>query len=247
MGTDPELLGAENIVLRGIFVGLSIEEARRQIPEIDEWSELDDYLAMPLRTCSSGMLLRLAFAVSTVRLCDILLLDQLIGVGRHELCSASADRGHDGSRQHPGASHDTNILQQYCNRAILLRQGICRGGRQRGRYRGEYIRRQGRPFQRLSHNNKWWAVTDSNRRHPACKAGALPTELTARRRFNHLPHIAIGPDSASLGSVAGGSHCPTLQDRVAPLRPSASITAWGFPAPSSAHGSRAGPPAGWRS
>jgi ABC-2 type transport system ATP-binding protein/lipopolysaccharide transport system ATP-binding protein len=61
MGMDPELTGAENIVLRGVFVGLSIDEARRLIPEIAEWSEFGDYLALPLRTYSSGMLLRLAF------------------------------------------------------------------------------------------------------------------------------------------------------------------------------------------
>jgi ABC-type polysaccharide/polyol phosphate transport system ATPase subunit len=126
MGMDPELTGAENIVLRGVFVGLSIEEARRQIPEIAEWSELGNYLAMPLRTYSSGMLLRLAFAVSTVRHRDILLLDELIGVGDMNFASKARQRIEDMMDRASIlalASHDTSILQQYCNRAILLRQG----------------------------------------------------------------------------------------------------------------------------
>jgi ABC-type polysaccharide/polyol phosphate transport system ATPase subunit len=126
MGMDPELTGAENIVLRGVFVGLSIDEARRQIPDIAEWSELGDYLALPLRTYSSGMLLRLAFAVSTVRHRDILLLDELIGVGDMNFAAKARQRTEDMMDRASIlalASHDIGILRQYCNRAILLRQG----------------------------------------------------------------------------------------------------------------------------
>jgi ABC-2 type transport system ATP-binding protein/lipopolysaccharide transport system ATP-binding protein len=126
MGMDPELTGAENIVLRGVFVGLSIDEARRLIPEIAEWSELGDYLALPLRTYSSGMLLRLAFAISTVRHRDILLLDELIGVGDMNFAAKARQRIEnmmDRASILALASHDIGILRQYCNRAILLRQG----------------------------------------------------------------------------------------------------------------------------
>jgi len=126
MGMDPELTGAENIVLRGVFVGLSIDEARRLIPEIAEWSELGDYLALPLRTYSSGMLVRLAFAVSTVRHRDILLLDELIGVGDMNFAAKARQRIEDMMDRASIlalASHNTDMLRQYCNRAILLRQG----------------------------------------------------------------------------------------------------------------------------
>ena len=126
MGMDPELTGAENIVLRGVFVGLSIDEARRLIPEIAEWSELGDYLALPLRTYSSGMLVRLAFAVSTVRHRDILLLDELIGVGDMNFAAKARHRIEDMMDRASIlalASHNTDILRQYCNRAILLQQG----------------------------------------------------------------------------------------------------------------------------
>ena len=113
-------------MLHGVFVGLSIDEARRQIPEIAEWSELGDYLALPLRTYSSGMMLRRAFAVSTVRHRDILLLDELIGVGDMNLAAKARQRIEDIMNRASIlalASHDTSILRQYCNRAILLRQG----------------------------------------------------------------------------------------------------------------------------
>jgi ABC-type polysaccharide/polyol phosphate transport system ATPase subunit len=126
MGMDSELTGAENIVLRGVLVGLSIREARALTPEVAEFSELGDYLNLPLRTYSSGMLLRLAFAVSTARRRDILLLDELIGVGDASFAAKARRRVEqmmDEASILAIASHDAAIIRQYCNRAILLRGG----------------------------------------------------------------------------------------------------------------------------
>lgn len=127
MGMDPELTGAENIVLRGIFVGMSLAEARARVPEIAEFSELGSYLHLPMRTYSSGMTLRLAFAISTARFPDILLLDELISVGD----AAFARRARRRIEEMMGkasilalASHDPDMLKQYCNRAILLKEGV---------------------------------------------------------------------------------------------------------------------------
>ena len=65
LGMDREATGFENIVLRGVLLGLSTTAIQSKVDEIAEFSELGDYLSMPIRTYSSGMLLRLAFAVST--------------------------------------------------------------------------------------------------------------------------------------------------------------------------------------
>ncbi|SHO66931.1 lipopolysaccharide transport system ATP-binding protein [Pseudoxanthobacter soli DSM 19599] len=126
MGMDPELTGSENVVLRGAFVGLSFAEARRRIPEIAAFSELGDYLDLPMRTYSTGMVLRLAFAISTISRPDILLLDELISVGDAGFASKARGRLEEmmeGAGILVLASHAEKELKQYCNRAILLREG----------------------------------------------------------------------------------------------------------------------------
>jgi ABC-type polysaccharide/polyol phosphate transport system ATPase subunit len=126
MGMDPELTGAENIVVRGVFVGMSIREAKRRIPEIADFSGLGGYLDLPMRTYSSGMMVRLAFAVSTARHPDILLLDELISVGDAAFAVKSRQRIEemmDNASILVCASHDPAVLRQYCNRAILLQEG----------------------------------------------------------------------------------------------------------------------------
>src|SRR5262245_43159422 len=81
LGMDMESTGYENIVLRGLFLGLSPAEIEARIDEIAEFAELGQYLAMPVRTYSSGMAMRLAFAVSTCIDPDILLMDEWLSTG----------------------------------------------------------------------------------------------------------------------------------------------------------------------
>ncbi|MBB3808887.1 ABC transporter ATP-binding protein [Pseudochelatococcus contaminans] len=126
MGMDPELTGAENIILRGVFLGKTIDEARKMIPEVVEFSELGEYVDLPMRTYSSGMTLRLAFAISTARAPDILLLDELISVG-DSVFAAKARQRIEAMMQHASilvlASHDAKTLRKYCNRAIMMSEG----------------------------------------------------------------------------------------------------------------------------
>ena len=126
MGMDPELSGADNIVLRGAFVGMTLREARQAIPEIADFAELGPYLHLPMRTYSSGMLMRLAFAVSTTRVPDILLFDEMISFGD----AAFATKARRRVETMVGrasilalASHDLTSLRTYCNRAVMLERG----------------------------------------------------------------------------------------------------------------------------
>ncbi|MGI6244325.1 MAG: ABC transporter ATP-binding protein [Pseudochelatococcus sp.] len=126
MGMDPELTGAENIILRGVFGGMTIEEARRFIPDVAAFSELGDYVNLPMRTYSSGMTLRLAFAISTASTPDILLLDELISVGDSAFAHKARERIEammDRARILVLASHDPKTLRKYCNRAVMLSEG----------------------------------------------------------------------------------------------------------------------------
>ena len=81
LGMDENSTGMQNIRLRGLLLGMSDAEIRAKQQSIAEFSELGDYLDLPLRTYSSGMRVRLAFAVSTAVDAEILLLDEVMGVG----------------------------------------------------------------------------------------------------------------------------------------------------------------------
>src|SRR5262245_16038417 len=81
LGIDPESTGYENIFLRGLYLGLRPMEIQARIDEITVFSELGDYLAMPVRTYSTGMKLRLAFAVCTSIEPEIMLMDEWLGAG----------------------------------------------------------------------------------------------------------------------------------------------------------------------
>lgn len=127
MGMDPELTGADNIILRGVFVGMSLKEARLAIPEIAEFSELGPYLHLPMRTYSSGMLMRLAFAISTTRFPDILLFDEMISFGDAAFTAKARSRVGamlDQASILALASHSLDALKTYCNRAVMLQQGM---------------------------------------------------------------------------------------------------------------------------
>lgn len=81
LGMDFEASGIENIYLRGLFLGKSRSEVATKIEEIVDFSELGDFIYLPVRTYSSGMVMRLAFAISTCFDPEILLLDEWLSVG----------------------------------------------------------------------------------------------------------------------------------------------------------------------
>jgi lipopolysaccharide transport system ATP-binding protein len=125
-GLELDATGYENIILKGLSLGFTRAQIRARMDEIVEFSELGDFLSMPLRTYSSGMMLRLAFAVSTSIPADIVLMDEWIGVGDSYFINKATQRlqefiGH--ARIVVIASHANSIVQQTCNRALLIAQG----------------------------------------------------------------------------------------------------------------------------
>ena len=126
LGMDTEATGYENILLRGLFLGLSPREVRGRTAEIAAFTELGDHLSMPVRTYSTGMMLRLAFAVSTCIEPEILLMDEWIGVGdAHFLDKAERrmERLVDRSRILVIASHSPDLIRRTCTKAVFLDQG----------------------------------------------------------------------------------------------------------------------------
>jgi ABC-type polysaccharide/polyol phosphate transport system ATPase subunit len=126
MGMDYELTGRDNIILRGIFLGMTFAEARSLVPEIADFAELGSYLDLPMRTYSSGMALRLAFGISTSVRPDIILLDELISVGDAGFAKKAQERIEvllSSARILVLASHSSDLLRQYCKRGIKLLEG----------------------------------------------------------------------------------------------------------------------------
>jgi ABC-2 type transport system ATP-binding protein/lipopolysaccharide transport system ATP-binding protein len=130
MGLDLEATGHENIIMRGIMLGLSPREARGVVQDVAEFSELGEFLDLPMRTYSTGMMLRLAFAVSTAIRPDIAIFDEVIGVGDASFTRKAEPRLIDMMNQ-VGilvlASHSPAVLRQFCSRTIWLSAGAIVG------------------------------------------------------------------------------------------------------------------------
>lgn len=126
MGMDTDATGYENIVMRGIMLGLDHKQARAITQDVEEFSELGEFLSLPIRTYSSGMMLRLAFAVSTAVRPEILILDEIIGVGDAAFAEKAEKRMHDIISNASIvflASHDNQSILRFCNRTLWLKGG----------------------------------------------------------------------------------------------------------------------------
>lgn len=126
LGMDSDATGYENIQLRGLLMGLRKNEIARLVEDIAEFSELGDYLEMPMRTYSSGMAMRLAFAISTTVTTDILLMDEWLSVGDREFSEKAQKRlldYIDRAKILVLASHDPFLLKAVCNKVIRLEHG----------------------------------------------------------------------------------------------------------------------------
>ncbi len=126
LGMEMEATGFENLYLRGAVMGMRKEETDFLVAEIAEFSELGDYLNMPMRTYSSGMMMRLAFSMATSVNADIVLMDEWLSVGDQGF-SAKAERRLkkmiDNANILLLASHDQKLLSSTCDRIIHLEHG----------------------------------------------------------------------------------------------------------------------------
>lgn len=126
LGMDETLSGYDNIRLRGTLLGMSSAEIRDKTEEIADFTDLNDYLYLPIRTYSSGMRIRLAFAISTALDPEILLLDEVIGVGDAAFLDKANKRLKEFQQRAKivfVASHSNQVIRDMCNKAIWLDSG----------------------------------------------------------------------------------------------------------------------------
>jgi ABC-2 type transport system ATP-binding protein/lipopolysaccharide transport system ATP-binding protein len=129
LGMDFEATGYENILTRSVFLGATFAEAKARVAEIEAFSELGDYLNFPMRTYSTGMVARLAFAISTVMRPEILVIDELMSTADGAFAAKSKDRilelvEH--SRILAFATHDLAAARDVCTSGIVLDRGRLR-------------------------------------------------------------------------------------------------------------------------
>jgi ABC-2 type transport system ATP-binding protein/lipopolysaccharide transport system ATP-binding protein len=126
LGIDMETSGYENIRMRGLILGMQPEEIEAQMQDIMAFTELGDYLDIPLRTYSSGMMTRLTFAVATCFAPEILLMDEWIMAGDASFMSKARQRIENFVAKASIlvlASHSIETCRQFCNKAIWMSQG----------------------------------------------------------------------------------------------------------------------------
>jgi ABC-type polysaccharide/polyol phosphate transport system ATPase subunit len=128
-GLDPEDTGYENILTSGMLLGMSRDQVESKIPEIEEFSELGEYLALPMRTYSAGMTMRLGFALVTALEPGVLLMDEGFGTADLRFTERAARRMDEfigRSRIIVLTSHSEGVIKSMCNKACLMHEGQLR-------------------------------------------------------------------------------------------------------------------------
>lgn len=125
-GFHPDLTGTENVYVNAALLGLNRKETRNRFPEIVKFADIGDFIDEPLRTYSSGMMMRLAFAVAVHVDPDILVLDEILAVGDQDFAEKCAERIETFRRANKTmifASHSLPKIASLCERSLWLDHG----------------------------------------------------------------------------------------------------------------------------
>ena len=125
-GFNPELSGEENILLFGVLLGNRTKEMRTKVGEIAEWAGLTEQIKLPLRTYSTGMVARLGFAVATFKKSDVLIVDEILGVGDAEFQEKSKAKIKDMIANGEATilvSHDLKAVESLATKVLWLDHG----------------------------------------------------------------------------------------------------------------------------
>ena len=129
VGFNPELTSRENVVLNGVMMGLGRREAQRRLDSVLDFAELRDFVDLRLKNYSSGMLVRLAFAVMVEADADIMLVDEVLAVGDASFAQKCMDVFREKRRAGRTlvlVTHDMAMVQSFCDRAMLIHDGEMR-------------------------------------------------------------------------------------------------------------------------
>jgi ABC-type polysaccharide/polyol phosphate transport system ATPase subunit len=126
VGFNPELTARDNVLLNAIMLGLTRKQAKERFEKIIEFAELQEFVDLPLKNYSSGMHVRLAFAVTVEVDADVLLIDEVLAVGDaafQQKCFEQFEELKRAGRTIVLVTHDMGAIQRFCDRAILIERG----------------------------------------------------------------------------------------------------------------------------
>jgi ABC-type polysaccharide/polyol phosphate transport system ATPase subunit len=128
-GFHPEISGRENVFINGIMLGLSKKEITRRFDEIVEFAEIENFIDAPVKTYSSGMYMRLGFAVAIHVDPDVLLIDEVLAVGDEAFTHKCLDKFAEFRRRNKTVllvTHSLNLVERFCDEALWLNDGRAR-------------------------------------------------------------------------------------------------------------------------
>ena len=126
-GFDMDMTGRENIYLNGTIMGYSKKFLDSKFQEIVDFSELEEFLDVPLRNYSSGMITRLAFAVATIVNPEILIVDEILSVGDFEFQKKSFNKMNElitGGATVLLVNHNVDVIKEMCDRVVWMERGV---------------------------------------------------------------------------------------------------------------------------
>ncbi|MCU0856553.1 MAG: ABC transporter ATP-binding protein [Rhodobacteraceae bacterium] len=175
-GFHPEISGRENVFINGIMLGLTKREITRRFDEIVEFAELEDFIDAPVKTYSSGMYMRLGFAVAIHVDPDVLLIDEVLAVGDEAFTHKCLDKFAEFRRRNKTVllvTHALNLVERFCDEALWLNEG-------RARAMGRAA--SSRPTSPTSRNRKsaTWPPPTRRRRRPSTSATVEQTSPESR-------------------------------------------------------------------
>ncbi|RPI50750.1 MAG: ABC transporter ATP-binding protein [Acidobacteria bacterium] len=184
-GFHPEISGRENVFINGIMLGLTKREISRRFDEIVEFAEVQDFIDAPVKTYSSGMYMRLGFAVAIHVDPDVLLVDEVLAVGDAGFTHKCLDKFGEFKRRGKTillVTHSLELVERFCDEALWLDSGRVRGSGDPRRVVGAYLTDVGKSEERELARTEERAQTEEVRRAgPSGPADAESAPLDGAR------------------------------------------------------------------
>lgn len=192
-GFHPELTGRENIYLNGAILGMTRREIGSKFDEIVEFAEVDKFLDTPVKRYSSGMYVRLAFAVAANLSQEILVVDEVLAVGDirfQEKCLGKMDKiAEETNRAVIFVSHQINAISRLCNKCLILKAG---------RVASDSTNVQDAINEYLDNRDSASSAIWSKQSHQYCSAEITPVLFSIRSSFSHASSNSVFPNNIPL-------------------------------------------------
>jgi ABC-type polysaccharide/polyol phosphate transport system ATPase subunit len=195
-GFHPEISGRENVFINGIMLGLTKREIRERFDEIVDFAELRDFIDAPVKTYSSGMYMRLGFAVAIHVNPDVLLVDEVLAVGDEGFTHKCLDKFAEFRRRGKTillVTHSLNLVERFCDEALWLDSGVARAHGDPKRVVGAYLTKVEESEEQELATTTARAVEAASRQEPGLPAAAATPSATGEASGSPASEPTVQP------------------------------------------------------